>query len=117
MKKKRYSWTQRALTLQAEEELKAMGRNIKIARKRRRIGVYELADRIGVNPRVISKIEKGDPTVSLGALIQVLDLLGMLKGLNAFLAPERDYQAARMEARNALGKPSQRVFSESELDF
>jgi len=117
MKKKRHSWAQRTLTLQAEEELKAMGRNIKIARKRRRIGLYELADRIGVNPRVISKIEKGDPTVSLGALIQVLDLLGMLKGLNAFLAPERDYQAARMEARNALGKPPQRVFSESELDF
>jgi transcriptional regulator with XRE-family HTH domain len=117
MERKRHSWTQRALTLQAEEELKAMGRNIKIARRRRRIGVYELADRIGVNPRVISKIEKGDPTVSLGALIQVLDLLGMLKGLNAFLAPERDYRAAHMEARNALGRPSQRVFSESELDF
>ena len=49
MKKKRHSWAQRTLTLQAEEELKAMGRNIKIARKRRRIGVYELADRIGVN--------------------------------------------------------------------
>ena len=117
MKRKRHSWTQRTLTLQAEEELKAMSRNIKIARKRRRIGIYELADRIGVNPRVISKIEKGDPSVSLGALIQVLDLLGMLKGLNAFLAPERDYQAARIEARNALGKRSQRVFSESELDF
>ena len=117
MERKLHSWAQRALTLQAEEELKAMGRNIQIARKRRRIGIYELADRIGVNPRVISKIEKGDPTVSLGALIQVLDLLGMLKGLNAFLAPEHDYQAARIEARNALEKPSQRVFSESDLDF
>ena len=117
MAKKRRSWTQRVLTLNAEEELKALGRNIQIARKRRRIGVYELADRIGVTPRIISKIEKGDPTVTLGALVQVLDLLGMLEGLNAFLAPERDYKAARLEARNALGKPSQRVFLDSELDF
>ena len=117
MARKTRSWTHRTLTLNAEEELKALGRNIKIARKRRRIGVYELAGRIGVTPRIISKIEKGDPTVTLGALVQVLDLLGMLEGLNAFLAPEHDHQAARLEARKALGKPSQRVFSDSELDF
>lgn len=96
---KKRSWAHRRLFLDAEVELQGLGENIKLARERRRLTILEVARRMAMNPRVVSKIEKGDPTASLGAVLQLLSFYGLVKGLSELVAPEHDVQATIFEIR------------------
>ncbi len=57
--------------------LKKVGHDIYNARRRRRIGVTLMAERAGLSRSTIGKIEKGDPTTSIGGYAAVLFVLGM----------------------------------------
>ncbi len=117
---KKSSWKARSLMIDAEEELKMLGQNLRIARERRKFAVTDLAKRLDVDRRVIDKLENGDPTVSLGALMQVLNLFGMVKGISQFAAPEHDIEEIILEARkfrNAIKTKKGKTFSKEELDF
>jgi transcriptional regulator with XRE-family HTH domain len=59
-----------------EKSLKKMGEDIKIARLRRRLPRTFIADRSGVSVGTITKIENGDPGVSVGNVAAVLWALG-----------------------------------------
>jgi DNA-binding XRE family transcriptional regulator len=61
--------------------LKSIGDLIAVARKRRELSVSEMADRLGVDRRTLTDLEKGKFTVSLGVFIQTLDFLNLLNGL------------------------------------
>ena len=54
------------------KSLEKMGENIKLARKRRHMSGKELAERAFISLPTLWKIEKGDPSVSIGAYAQVL---------------------------------------------
>ena len=54
-----------------------MGENIKLARKRRKLTVMQVADRAGIDRSTLYYIEKGIPSVSLGAYFNVLRVLGL----------------------------------------
>ena len=59
-----------------------VGEQIRLARRRRRLSLKLIAERTGLSRQTISKIEKGDPTVSFGAYAAVLHALdGMDKDL------------------------------------
>lgn len=62
--------------------LTALGENIRLARKRRHLSSTMLAERAGMTRMTLSKIEKGEPTVSLGAYANVLFSLGLEKDLS-----------------------------------
>lgn len=47
-----------------DELLQQVGQNIKIARVRRRITIKELASRVHVDERTISRMEKGDSSIN-----------------------------------------------------
>jgi transcriptional regulator with XRE-family HTH domain len=57
--------------------LKVMGENIRLARLRRNISSTMLAERAGMTRMTLYSIEKGEPTVSLGAYANVLFSLGL----------------------------------------
>ena len=61
--------------------LRKLGQDISDARKRRRIPMALLAERAGILPATLSKIERGMPTVSMGAYASVLFTLGLLDRL------------------------------------
>lgn len=62
--------------------LRKLGRDLRDARKRRRIPVAILAERSSISRMTLNKIEKGDPSVSLGAYAKVLFSLGMVDRLS-----------------------------------
>jgi len=52
--------------------LEVFGENLKLARKRRKLTVIQASERASVDRGTLRKIERGDPSVSLGAYINVL---------------------------------------------
>ena len=48
------------------------------------------AKRVGVSRTTLRKLINGDPGVSIGTLISVLDTLGLLNHLDDVAAPEKD---------------------------
>ena len=69
------------LTPEIEIVVKKMGVRIKKARLRRNIKAEVLAERVGVSKGTLLSIEKGEPTVSIGAYVAVLNALGMANDL------------------------------------
>ncbi len=65
----------------AEKILKALGENIKLARKRRRLTGMQVAERAGIARSTLQLIEKGSPGVAMSAYLQVLFVLGVEKDL------------------------------------
>ena len=78
--------------------LSSVGRNIRIARKKRRIPVSDFAARLGVSAPTVSRLEKGDPGVSIGCLAQALRALGELHRLEELLDMGDDDAGLMMEA-------------------
>ena len=60
------------------KKLSLMGEQIKLARLRRNITEDLVAERSGLSRATVWKIEKGDPSVSIGAYASVLIALGGL---------------------------------------
>ena len=60
------------------KKLSLMGEQIKLARLRRNITEDLVAERSGLSRATVWKIEKGDPSVSMGAYASVLIALGGL---------------------------------------
>lgn len=63
--------------------LKVLGENLRLARLRRRITSLQLAQRAGISRPTLSKLEKGDPGVSLAAFANVMFCLGLDSDLEA----------------------------------
>ena len=57
--------------------LEQLGENIKLARKRRNLTVMQVAERAGIDRSTLYYIEKGNPSVSMGAYFNVLRVLGL----------------------------------------
>ena len=57
--------------------LEHMGENIKIARKRRKLTAIQVAERANISRNTLYLLEKGTSSVSLGALFNVLRVLGL----------------------------------------
>ena len=64
-----------------QQTLNVLGENIKLARKRRQLTQQLVSDRTGISRVTLRKIEKGEPTVSIGHYISVLGLAGDLGGV------------------------------------
>lgn len=70
--------------------LEALGRNIRIARKRRRMGEQELATLAHTSRATIRRLEVGAPGVGLGILASVLWVLQLHDDLGRLAAPDTD---------------------------
>jgi transcriptional regulator with XRE-family HTH domain len=89
-----------ALPASVTEELTALGRNLGIARRRRRISRREMAQRMMVNPKTVDRMETGDPKLGVGILATALWVLGVDHRLGGLLTPETDKTGIQEEIRN-----------------
>ena len=74
----------------ARTELRSLGENIAIARKRRRMTIKRLAEAASVAPETIRRLEKGEPGISVGTLAMVFLVLGESGRLRNLLTPSTD---------------------------
>ena len=72
----------------AEQSLKALGEQIKLARKRRQWTISEMASKMDVSVPTVIAIEQGLPTVGTGILFSAMWLLGLEKELSLISSPE-----------------------------
>ena len=77
--------------------LHKLGQDINHARRRRRITIELMAERAGLSRATIGKIEKGDPTTSMGGYASVLFVLGMEKQLSDLVDSVHDLLGRRLE--------------------
>ena len=61
--------------------LEEMGQNVRLARKRRKLTQLQICERTGLDAKTVRKVEKGDPTVSMGHYMVVLAVLGLSDGM------------------------------------
>lgn len=81
----------------AKKYLKELGENIKMARLRRRLTMNLVCERAFICRATLSKIEKGDPTVSIGAYAATLHALNGLDSELAKVAKEDEWGRTIME--------------------
>ena len=86
--------------LPAKRALKRLGQDLRDARKRRRIPMWLAAERAAISRATLSKIEKGDEGVSLGAYAKILFVLGMIQRLAELAAPKFDELGLGLEAES-----------------
>ena len=57
--------------------LEQVGENIKLSRKRRKLTTMQVAERADIDRSTLYEIEKGNPSVSMGAYFNTLRVLGL----------------------------------------
>jgi|JI10StandDraft_1071094.scaffolds.fasta_scaffold323649_3 transcriptional regulator with XRE-family HTH domain len=80
-----------------EELLQQVGQNIKTARIRRNLTILELANRVHVDERTISRLEKGDPSINFKNLVTVLMVLGLEDSVFDLADPNADELGRALE--------------------
>lgn len=60
-----------------QQLLEQMGEQLKLARKRRKLTMEQVAERAGISRTTLFSIEKGDASVAMGYYLNVLRTLGL----------------------------------------
>jgi transcriptional regulator with XRE-family HTH domain len=94
------SWTHQTLPAAAKEQLVKLGKDIAVARKRRRMSMVEMAERMMVNLKTVQRLEKGDPAVGVGIVASALWVLGMHRRIGDLVAPESDRSGLQEDIEN-----------------
>jgi transcriptional regulator with XRE-family HTH domain len=89
-----------ALPAIAVDQLQKLGRDLAVARKRRRLSMRDMAERMMVNLKTVQRLEKGDPTVGIGMLLTALWILGLHRRLGDLVAPESDTTGLKEDIKN-----------------
>ena len=80
-----------------EELLQQVGQNIRTARIRRNLTILELANRVHVDERTISRLEKGDPSINFKNLVTVLMVFGLEDSVFDIAHPNADEVGRALE--------------------
>lgn len=75
------------------------GGDLAVARRKRHLTCAMMAERVGLSKSTYLRVEKGDPTVSLGAYAMALFVLGFGAALGDLVEPRRDDQGLLLEAQ------------------
>lgn len=62
---------------QHQRILDRVGEQIRLARKRRRLTTIQVSERAGINRTTLYHIERGNPSVAMGAYFHVLRVLNL----------------------------------------
>ncbi|HNY53160.1 MAG TPA: helix-turn-helix transcriptional regulator [Bacteroidales bacterium] len=74
--------TNSILLPKAQKALSKLGDNIKLARLRRKYSTQQVSERANISRPTLLSIERGSPTVSIGAYVKVLMVLGLEKDID-----------------------------------
>lgn len=83
-------FTENPMPLPVERALVAAGDDLALARRRRGLSTSSMAERAGISKKTLYRLEQGDPGVSWGAVIRVLNILNLLPELNKALNTTND---------------------------
>lgn len=78
------------LPLRVRRSLAKLGSDLAIARRKRKLTAEMVAERVGVARTTYLKVEKGDPTVSMGVYAMTLFVLGFPEALADLADVRRD---------------------------
>lgn len=81
--------------------LQALGEHLALARLRREESQKQWAGRLGVSVPTLIRLERGDPSVSMGVYATALWLLGLSGGLAELADPGKDVRALETDVRKA----------------
>lgn len=85
------------LPIPVQKALRKLGQDINDARRRRRIPMALMAERADMVRATLAKIEKGDPSVSLGGYASVLFVLGLTDRLKDLVDANHDLIGRQLE--------------------
>jgi transcriptional regulator with XRE-family HTH domain len=93
------------LTLK-QTPLQQLGERLSLARKRRGLKQTDLAKRMHTTARTLYRLERGDPTVSLGVLARMLEVLELERELDGVIAedPVGIWASQRATPKRVRGK-------------
>jgi transcriptional regulator with XRE-family HTH domain len=95
-----------------ERAIQKLGRDLSLARRRRRISQASLAERIGASLNTVKRMEKGDPRVPLHFIARTLHVFGDISRLAQLMDTGEDQLGLalmdeqlpkRIRARNSPG--------------
>lgn len=86
------------LPLRVRRSLVKLGVDIALARRKRSLTTQMMAERLGVSRSTYARVEKGDPTVALGAYAMALFVLGFGEALGDLVDPGDDDQGLLLDA-------------------
>ena len=95
--------------------LNELGEGLKIARQRRRQSQMDFAERLMISRSTLQRMERGDPTVALGAWVAAAWLLGRLPDLQVVFNPDFDETGKQLE-RQYLPRHSGKPNKNGDLD-
>ncbi len=85
------------LPIPVQKALRKLGQDISDSRRRRRISTELMAERAYLSRATLAKIEKGDPSVSLGGYASVLFVLGLTDRLKDLVDANYDLVGRALE--------------------
>jgi transcriptional regulator with XRE-family HTH domain len=86
-----------ALPLSVRRDLKKLGADIAIARKRRRLAMTVVAQRAFISRNTLTRVERGDAGVSIGIYATVLFVLGFSDRISKIADPLTDEVGLSLE--------------------
>lgn len=90
--------TPHRVSISAERTLRKLGADLRDARLRRQLSMQVVADRARTTRATLTRIERGDPGVTLGIVASVLNALGLLEGLGMLADVATDRVGVELEA-------------------
>jgi transcriptional regulator with XRE-family HTH domain len=90
--------TPHQVTLAETRALRKLGSDLRDARLRRRLSMQIVADRARTTRQTLTRIERGDPAVSMGIYTSVLNVLGLVDGVAMLADIATDKVGAELEA-------------------
>ncbi len=87
-----------SLPLPVSRALRTLGRDLAVARKKRRISATEMAERLFISRDTLWRMESGDPTVAIGTLATALFVLQLHERLATLAAAGGDTLGLEKEA-------------------
>lgn len=85
------------LPLRVRRSLAKLGADLAIARRKRRLTVARMTERLGVSKSTYLRVEKGDATVSLGVYAMAFFVLGFGEVLGEVVDASRDVQGLMLD--------------------
>jgi len=103
----RISVFQKKMPAVLESAIVEFGIKLQTARKRRKLSLQQVADKLGLGVRAVSDAEKGKPTTAVSTYIGLLWVYGLLGDMKNVASPLNDIEGLRLEAarKNKSIKP------------
>jgi len=102
------------LSRKMQERLLQIGRNLQLARKRRRKTIRQAAEMMGTSESSVRRMEAGDPAVKFGTYLAALEVFQLTESLR-FAEPEDDLIGLTLDKQRLPKRVRQK--KEKRLDF